>query len=304
MIVTRLLLYGILILMTVSISHADITTESAEPPPGQAKTEAPAPKAEQDAITDSEKLNKSLGDEDLKSGPDINELLKLPLEDPCLPSSYHDWQEVSRLSKEAGNQKTFTSFRIAINRADYDLVFEGIKRNGETEEIYSTKVGLGGDKTPTPEGRYLINHVYCYSDVMYFDQAAGPIQSLYDGFFAPLLICNESGKCIRYKELGIHGYQPPTKRAHIPDFGAVSAGCIRVPDPCKLKMEIVRAVGIGQLRHNDRGSYHWLNKPIEVVIGDRDPETDDSSGNLASLVQQGLDQVGEGIKGMLNIFGN
>ncbi len=46
--------------------------------------------------------------------------------------------------------------------------------------------------------------------------------------------------------------------------------------------------------------YHWLKKPIEVVIGDRYPGIEEP--NLVSIFEQGLTQVGDGLKSLLDVF--
>jgi hypothetical protein len=228
-----------------------------------------------------------------------------PPNDPCLPSLYRDWQELS--AEEQGSRgKEFVAFRIIINRTSFLLSFEGLRRDKSVQQIYSTYVGLGDLNTPTPEGRFIINHIYCYPDVLYFDPSSQKVPGLYNGFFAPILMCDQRGHCSRYRELGIHGYNKhgaSGRAARAQTYGAISAGCIRVPDPCRLKTELVRFVGIGPIRQNERGSYHWLNKPIEVAIADKYPEPEEDM-TLASILQQSLDQVQGGIRDILNLFGN
>jgi hypothetical protein len=235
--------------------------------------------------------------------PDFS--LLAPPNDPCLPTLYRDWQELS--AEEQGSRaREFIAYRIVINRTSFLLSFEGLRRDKTVQQIYSTYVGLGDLNTPTPEGHFIINHIYCYPDVLYFDPSSQKIAGLYNGFFAPILMCDQRGHCSRYRELGIHGYNKngaSGRASRAQTYGAISAGCIRVPDPCRLKTELVRFVGIGAIRQNERGSYHWLNKRIEVTIADKYPESEDDM-TLASILQQSLDQVQGGIKDILNLFGN
>ncbi len=229
----------------------------------------------------------------------------LPPNDPCLPPLYTDWQELSA-EEQGTRRREFVAFRIVINRTSFLLSFEGLRRDRSVQQIYSTYVGLGDLSTPTPEGHFIINHIYCYPDVLYFDPSSEKVAGLYNGFFAPILACDERGHCSRYRELGIHGYNKrgaAGRRSTSHTYGAISAGCIRVPDPCRFKTEMVKYVGIGPIKQNERGTYHWLSKPIQVTIADRYPEPEEDM-TLASILQQSLEQVQGGIKDILNLFGN
>jgi hypothetical protein len=229
-----------------------------------------------------------------------------PPDDPCLPRLYKDWREMSLYNHENASSQGFVWFRIHIDRSNFELTFEGIHRDESTEEIYRTNVGLGDTESPTPAGRFLINHVYCYPDVVLFDSSGEPVRDVYSGFFAPLLICNEEGKCERFRELGMHGFHYSSdSEARVAQqaitYGAVSAGCVRLPDPCRFKSTLIRLIGIGPIKRNDRGSYHWLNKPVEVVIDGDYPGTDDQL-TLLSLIREGMLQVQGGLKNVLDIF--
>jgi hypothetical protein len=228
-----------------------------------------------------------------------------PPDDPCLPHLYKDWRELSLDNEENGSHHEFSEFRIHIDRSNFELTFAGIHRDGSVEEIYRTHVGLGDIASPTPEGRFLINHVYCYPDVVYFDPSGKPFMDVYEGFFAPLLLCDEEGRCERHRDLGLHGYHhqrsPDPQVTQTSTYGAISAGCIRLPDPCGFKASLIRSVGIGPMKRNDRGSYHWLNKPVEVVIDGEYPGGDDQP-TLLSLIRDGAAQVQDGLKNVLNMF--
>lgn len=228
-----------------------------------------------------------------------------PPDDPCLPPLYKDWREMSLHNQENAPYHEFAEFRIHIDRSNFELVFEGIHRDGSIEEIYRTYVGLGDVDSPTPEGRFLINHVYCYPDVVLFGASGEPVPGVYDGFFAPLLLCDEEGRCERHRELGMHGYHHPvTSDPQVTPantYGAISAGCIRLPDPCKFKACLIRLVGIGPMKRNDRGTYHWLNKPVEVII-DGDYPGGDEQLTLLSLIQDGAAQVQDKLKNVLDMI--
>ncbi|MEJ2719413.1 MAG: L,D-transpeptidase, partial [Deltaproteobacteria bacterium] len=216
------------------------------------------------------------------------ELLQPPV-DPCLPSLYRDWQELSIDERERRPEEKFTAGRIIIERQAFHLTLEGIRTDGSVEEIYETHVALGNIDTPTPTGRFLINHIYCYPDVVFYDAEREKIPALYNGFFAPLLACNDRGACARFHELGIHGYDPAAYQQPVSfeeaTYGGVSSGCIRIPNPCRFKTELISLVGIGPVRKNDRGCYHWLDKPVEVFIVDDEI-------TVASFVRGGLLQIG------------
>ena len=224
-----------------------------------------------------------------------------PPDDPCLPPLFRNWGE---FSLDARNRvgDDFARIRIVIDRAHFMLDVEGIRRDGSIEGIYRTHVALGGPHSPTPAGQFVINHVYCYPDVAYFDRSLGEISGLYKGFFAPLLICDERGHCKRYHELGLHGYdaaaypRPVTQTT----YGPASAGCIRLPDPCKMKTLLIRLVGIGPLKKDNRGCYHWLDRPVEVLIEGEYPwMADDQS--LDTILSQGLKKVQTGLEYLLGI---
>jgi hypothetical protein len=51
-------------------------------------------------------------------------------------------------------------------------------------------------------------------------------------------------------------------------YGPVSAGCVRLADPCGFKREFIRHAGIGPVRSNERGHYHWLSRPVSVEVVD------------------------------------
>jgi len=187
-------------------------------------------------------------------------------------------------------------------------MLEGVRKDGSVEEVYRTHVGLGDVNSPTPDGNFVINHIYCYPDVVFFTVSGDRVPGLYNGFFAPLLLCEDRKHCKRFRDLGIHGFQGSAARRHnvsvasMDTYGAISAGCIRVPDPCRLKSELIRLVGIGPVKTNDRGTYHWLAKPVEVVIAGRYPGTEDQM-TLVSIFEQSLEQVHHGLKDLFGIFG-
>ncbi|MBI4964952.1 MAG: L,D-transpeptidase [Desulfomonile tiedjei] len=226
-------------------------------------------------------------------------------DDPCLPGLYKDWRELSQDSLSGDRGNGFARVRIVINRSDFNLVLEGIRRDGAVEEIYRTPVALGDIESPTPEGEFIINHAYCYPDVAFFPADADPIPGLYKGFFAPILACDEDGRCERFQELGMHGFEatalPNHRGMRVDTYGAVSAGCIRLPDPCKFKSVLAAAVGLGPLKKNDRGSYHWLNKPVQVSIVGNYPGTEDET-TVASVVEQGLLRLHDGLKSLFGAF--
>jgi hypothetical protein len=199
----------------------------------------------------------------------------------------------------------FAAFRIHIDRSNFEMTFEGIHRDDSVEEIYRTHVGVGDTESPTPQGRFLINHVYCYPDVVLFDASGEPVPEVYGGFFAPILLCDEQGRCERHRELGMHGFHHPgasdPQVTPVNTYGAISAGCIRLPDPCKFKASLIRLVGIGPMKRNDRGSYHWLNKPVEVIIDGAYPGGEEEL-TLLSLIREGAAQVQGGLKSVLDIF--
>jgi hypothetical protein len=231
--------------------------------------------------------------------------LPQPPDDPCLPRLYKDWRELGQDTNSVDLQNGFARVRIVINRAEFELVLEGIRKDESVEEIYRTPIALGDIDSPTPGGEFIINHVYCYPDVLFFPADADPIPGLYGGFFAPLLVCDRYGRCERFLDLGLHGFQasalPHHTRIRVATYGAVTAGCIRLPDPCKFKSLLVAAVGLGPLKKNKRGSYHWLNKPVHVLIIGSYPGTEDQT-TIASLVEQGLVRFRDGLKDLLGAF--
>ena len=228
-----------------------------------------------------------------------------PPDDPCLPSLYKDWREFSQGSRSGDGENGFERLRIIISRSDFTLVLEGIRRDESFEELYRTPVALGDIDSPTPEGQFLINHIYCYPDVAYFPANSDPVTGLYNGFFAPLLLCDEDGRCERFQDLGIHGFHgsalPNHAATRIDTYGAVSAGCIRLPHPCKFKSALLRAVGLRPLKKNDRGTYHWLNRPVQVLITGNYPGTEDPT-TVASIVEQGLLRLNDGLKSIWGAF--
>jgi len=220
-------------------------------------------------------------------------------DDPCLPGLYKDWRELSQDSHSEDRENGFARLRIVINRSDFNLALEGIRRDESVEEIYRTPVALGDIDSPTPDGEFVINHVYCYPDVLFFPADADPIPGLYKGFFAPLLSCDDDGRCERFQDLGLHGFEaaalPDHTRFRVDTYGAVTAGCIRLPDPCHFKSALTAAAGIGPLKKNERGSYHWLNKPVQVFITGSYPGTEDET-TLSSVVEEGLLRLHDGLK--------
>jgi len=193
----------------------------------------------------------------------------------------------------------FAAARIIIRRDTFELVLEGVRGDGTTEALYTTTVGLGDAGSPTPSGNFVLNHVYCYPDLILYDDQETKIPNVYKAFLAPLMLCDDNGHCERHRDLGIHGFDaashPNRTRIRTATVGPVSSGCIRVPDPCALKTALIRLVGVGPLRKNERGCYHWLRRPVEVWIVDDEV-------TLASLVAGGLAQVGKGLKNLLDIF--
>ncbi len=227
-----------------------------------------------------------------------------PPDDPCLPRLYRDWQELGLYDPDKSGSR-FSGIRLLIDRSQFMLTVEGILPDGSTEDVYFTHIGLGDVNSPTPAGTFVINHIYCYPDVVYFDPDLGPVPHLYKGFLAPLLVCDREGRCRRFRQLGLHGFDssiyPDPNQPIEQTFGPVSGGCIRVPEPCKLKALLIRLVGVGTLKQNERGCYHWLNQPVEVVIDGRYPGFDDEAG-LTSLFSNGLIQVHRGLKSFFGLF--
>lgn len=225
------------------------------------------------------------------------EEMALPPHDRCLPSLYRDWSEISAnrsLDKLGGD---FAGARVIIDRSTFNLLLQGIRWDLSVKDIYSTRVAIGDFETPTPVGQFIINHVYCYSDVLYFDVNHQSVPLLYNGFFAPLLACDEDGRCRRFRELGLHGFDAsayPNPQLLRPETeGPVSHGCIRLPDPCAFKAALIRLVGVGPLKRNERGSYHWLDKPVEVWIVDDEI-------TLVSLMEEGFSYMHQGLLSIIN----
>jgi len=217
----------------------------------------------------------------------------LPPEDPCLSQFYGDWYDYNRQAR-GGDVSIAKHARIVIDRSMFNLQIEQCQPGSFMEEIYSTPVALGDLRSPTPEGTFIINHVYCYPDVLFFSSSQEAIPNLYNGFFAPLLECDVKGNCRRLNDLGIHGFTPearPDSSIRPETFGAVSAGCVRLPDPCTFKRHLLRRVELGPLRRNDRGSYHWLKRPLEVIIVNGYSRIDPTAGFLDSLAS-GLGKIG------------
>lgn len=215
-------------------------------------------------------------------------------DDPSLPSLYKDWSEFSADSEEYRRKNRIAGARIVINLQSYNLVLEAISDNGDTKSVVSQNVGVGNIQSPTPEGEFIINHIYCYPDVLLFDANSNPVPGVYDGFFAPLLVCDGKSNCRRVKELGLHGFQgkfyPNFAGINPGTSGAVSAGCVRIPNPSSFKMELIRVVGIGPIKKNERGSFHWLKKPIPVVV--RGYDYDQEMPTLVSIIEQSISSIG------------
>jgi hypothetical protein len=225
-------------------------------------------------------------------------------EDTCLPSIYKDWYELNRHVRQS-DALLNKSIRIVIDRSMFNLLIEEMNSEGDPEEIYRTQVALGDLRSPTPVGTFIINHIYCYPDVLFFGPSQQVVPHLYHGFFAPLLLCQPTGTCERFRDLGIHGFLPdarPNSAIRPETFGAVSAGCIRLPDPCAFKHHLLRRVDLGPLKRNDRGSYHWLKKPVEVLIVNGYTGNDHVSNFLES-VTSGLGRLEGGIRELLQSLG-
>lgn len=235
--------------------------------------------------------------------PAYNDMLEPP-DDPCLPPLYKDWQEFSTFSGPKSS-KYESALRIVIDRTMFILTLEEIGFQDKPRIVYQTEVALGNLTSPTPEGSFIINHIYCYPDVMYFSPVHKKVPKLYNGFFAPLLWCDQAGKCERFNDLGIHGFCPearPDPAIRPEAFGAVSGGCIRLPDPCAFKKHLIMRSNLGPRRINERGSYHWLEKPINVLIvnGYPFPETPDT---IFKVLTDGLERLGNGLGELLKQFG-
>jgi hypothetical protein len=235
--------------------------------------------------------------QDLISG----QKLPNPPDDPCLPRLYKDWRELSLDYTDRIQGQKCQGLKIVIDRSTFRLTMECEGADGTIDDVYETEVGLGDIDSPTPAGQFIINHIYCYPDVVFFGSKNQRVPYLYNGFFAPLLLCEREGRCRRYHELGIHGFQasayPHPSAINSETTGAVSSGCIRLPDPCQLKRILISRVGIGDLHKDDRGFYYWLNRPVQVqIIGDYPGQ------DLVSVFEKSLSQVREGVRGLLDLF--
>jgi hypothetical protein len=78
--------------------------------------------------------------------------------------------------------------------------------------------------------------------------------------------------------------------------GHSSGGCIRLPDPCAFKKALTRSARLGPLRKNERGSYHWLERPIEVLIYD-------DKATILSLLEEGIGLVSRRVGSALGLLG-
>ena len=227
--------------------------------------------------------------------PGVNERRAHDIDDPCLPALYKDWSEFSIDMEDYRRSNKIVGASISIDPANYQIRLEAILSNGKKKEIIRQNVGVGGPTSPTPEGFFIINHIYCYPDVLFFPENSEPIKGLYSGFFAPLHLCDQGRNCRRHNDLGLHGFHvahhPNSDSINHQTFGAVSAGCVRVSDPCSFKMELIRLVGIGSLRQNDRGYYHWLKKPVQVVVqGEEIHDADQTT--IASILEESISSFG------------
>jgi len=226
----------------------------------------------------------------------LGDLLQPP-PDPCLSPAYSDWREFVLEKGKKTPHKDIATVRIIIDREAFLLTLQAVLPDGSIQEIYQTQVALGDWDTPTPEGRFLINHIYCYPDVVFYDLNRDRIPVLYKGFLAPLLECDEDGRCERFRELGIHGFDPSVfpeaDHPALATSGAVTSGCVRIPDPCGFKAALIPVVGIGPVKRNDRGCYHWLDRPVEVWIVDEEPA-------VVTAFRRGFRQMGTSLK---NLFG-
>ncbi|MFH0821519.1 MAG: L,D-transpeptidase [Pseudomonadota bacterium] len=208
--------------------------------------------------------------------------------DPCLPPTCRDWRDSAQSEEASRLRRRYREARLVIDLPTFRLTLQGVRADGSAEIVYRCAVGIGQSNSPTPEGTYLINHVYCYPDVIYFGSGGVPTAGLYRGLLAPILACDETGRCERYNDLGIHGFDQRvlsgSQTGRSETVGPVSGGCIRIPDPCSFKRALVRVAGLGPLKKDDRGSYHWLNRPVRVwIVGE--PRT------IISIIGAGLNHV-------------
>lgn len=192
--------------------------------------------------------------------------------DPCLPKGFHNWKDAYQSGIFRQDPDIYVDLRIVIDRASYTMVFQGLTEHGRIEGLYRSRVGLGTHEAMTPVGLFHINHLYCYPGVIYFTDSGTAVKDLYAALFAPLLKCDSKGNCYRYEQLGIHGLNPTLLPSGDPGvlqlYGPVSEGCVRLPDPCGFKRTLIHFAGIGPIKRNDRGYYHWLNKPVRVEVVD------------------------------------
>lgn len=269
------------------------TTVAASPSTGEAPTpaaldESHASPAPLEGDTEAQVDRTSSGDDKVES--------PWPPLDPCLPSLYRNWQEFYEQERSALKVAHYSGSAIVIDLSVFRLELCGILPNGTAEVVYETPIGAGSFSTPTPTGQYVINHVYSYPDVLFFADGNRKIPGLYNGFFAPLLRCDEKGNCARYREMGIHGFDssgfPDRALIHVGTEGAVSSGCIRLPDPCRFKSLLIALAGAGPAKKNERGSFHWLRKPVDVFIVDNSP-------TILSFFESGLDALTGAVAGFL-----
>ncbi len=229
-----------------------------------------------------------------------------PPYDPCLPGLYRDWREFSVDQIELRKKHGIVGAKIEIDRRRYQLRLLALMVDGSTRETYRGNVAVGADRSPTPKGSFSINHIYCYPDVIFFASQSQPLANLYRGLFIPLQICDGFGRCERYNELGLHGFElsahpnPETIQPGV--FGPTSAGCVRIADPCAFKRHLISLVGVGKALKNDRGSYHWLNKNVDVEIFDQESELEETV-TLAKILEEGITSIGLGLRSVMNIFG-
>ncbi len=220
-----------------------------------------------------------------------------PPYDPCLPEAYGNWREFGVVEGSLAEPRS--AARIIIDRDNFRLYLERVLPDGSAEVVYQTEVALGQEETPTPEGQFLINHVYCYPDVLFFTPEHEKVATLYAGFMAPLLACDENGNCRRYRELAIHGFNaaahPDSRHIRPETVGPVSNGCVRLPDPCAFKRHLIRLAGVGPPGRDERGSYHWLSTPVDVWVVS-------NQSTAGSLVEQGLRRIGRGLESLLGVF--
>jgi len=226
--------------------------------------------------------------------------------DPCLPGLYRDWREFSVDQIEFRKKHGIVGAKIEIDRMRYQLRLLALMVDGSTRETYRGNVAVGALKSPTPKGSFTINHIYCYPDVIFFASQSQPLANLYRGLFIPLQICDGFGRCERYNELGLHGFElsahpnPETTQPGV--FGPTSAGCVRIADPCAFKRHLISLIGVGKVLKNDRGSYHWLNKNVDVEIFDQESELEETV-TLAKILEEGITSIGLGLRSVMNIFG-